>query len=179
MIRGWFMEIPSCHGRDGTHIPEFGMAARTSRSASALESASSEVLDGAGLIGDSIGITDLQLITTAGTTPGAPRFIIGTPSTEAEARAPEFTTVPAQRPSLSAETPGRLGDMLNRAVRAASARAPSAAMAMVDRQGAFRHEEAPAWVAEQHAPAVAEQLVAAVAGIGNQSFVMFLVACKI
>ena len=61
MIRGWFTEIPSWRGRDGTRIPEFGLAARTSRSESASESASSEVLDGAGVIGDSIGITDYAI----------------------------------------------------------------------------------------------------------------------
>ena len=47
--------------------------------------------------------------------------------------------------------------MLNRAVRAASARAPSAAIGRADRQRAFRHAEAPAWVAEQRVAAVAEQ----------------------
>ena len=158
------------------------MAAHTSRSEPASELDSSEVMDGAGIIGDSIGVADSQLLTTAGTTPGAPRFIIGTPSTEAAARAPEFTTVPAQRPGLSAETPRRLEDTLNPAVRAGSARAPSAATTMADRQGAFRHVEAPAWVAEQRAPAVAEQRVAAeeehVAGVANRSIVMFLVACN-
>ena len=59
MIRGWFTEIPSWRGRDGTRIPEFGMAARTCRSEWVLESASSEVLDGAGITGDSIGVTDI------------------------------------------------------------------------------------------------------------------------
>ncbi len=60
-IRGWFTEIPSWRGRDGTRIPEFGLAARTSRSESASESASSAVSDGAGVIGDSIGITDYAI----------------------------------------------------------------------------------------------------------------------
>ena len=169
MIRGWFTEIPSWRGRDGTRIPESGLAARTSRSESASESAGSEVLDGAGVIGDSIGITDTQCITTAGTTPGAARFITGTISTEEEAgaaelragaqrreqasgtsaRAAESTTVPAQPPGLSTETRRLLEDTPNPAVRAASARAPSAATTMADRQGAFRHAEAPASVAEQ------------------------------
>src|ERR1035437_9206404 len=100
------------------------MTARTSRSESASETASSAVLDGAGLIGDSIGKTDTQCITTAGTTPGAPRFTTGAVTTEEESRAAqlapaptqgtglppetladaaEFTTVPAQRPDLSTE----------------------------------------------------------------------------
>ena len=61
MIRGWFTEIPSWRGRDGTRIPESGLAARISRSDSALELAGSAVLDGAGVIGDSIGITDYAI----------------------------------------------------------------------------------------------------------------------
>ena len=89
MIRGWFTEIPSWRGRDGTRIPEFGLAARTCRSGWALESASSEALDGAGITGDSIGVADSQLLAAAGTTPGATRFITGTASTEAGARAAE------------------------------------------------------------------------------------------
>src|SRR5580704_14335733 len=131
------------------------MAARTSRSESASESASSAVLDGAGLIGDSIGITVTQFITTTGTTPGVPRFTTGTIFTEAEtytagltAPAADFvlapkpgaglptgtsaalagiTTVPAQRTGLSMETPELPEDTLNPAVKAAPARAPSAA----------------------------------------------------
>ena len=50
--------------------------------ARASESAGSAVLDGAGVIGDSIGITGTQSTTTAGTTPGAERFITGAISTE-------------------------------------------------------------------------------------------------
>ena len=76
MIRGWFTESPSWHGRAGTRIPEFGTAARTSRSEPASESAFSEDMDGAGLIGDSIGITERNFNNT-GTTPGATRFITG------------------------------------------------------------------------------------------------------
>ena len=96
MIRGWFTEIPSWRGRDGTRIPESGLAARTSRSESASESAGSEVLDGAGVIGDSIGITATQCITTAGTTPGAERFITEAVSTEVEAHAAEAATAQRQ-----------------------------------------------------------------------------------
>jgi hypothetical protein len=44
---------------------------------------------------------------------------------------------------------------------------------MEDRQGAIRHAEAPAWVEEQPVAAVEEQRAAAVAGVGNRSFVMF------
>ena len=99
--------------------------------------------------------------------------------TETSAGAAEFTTVPAQRPGLSTETPRLLEDTLHPAARAASARAPSAATAMADRPGAIRHAEAPASVAERRVAAVdlaaAEDLAAAVAGVGNRSFVMFLV----
>ena len=80
-----------------------------------------------------------QLMAAAGTTPGATRFITGAVSTEAEAarggaaasaatRGGSFPTVPAQRPGLSTETARRLEDTLHPAVRAASARAPSAAI---------------------------------------------------
>ena len=112
MIRGWFTEIPSWRGRDGTRIPESGLAARTSRSESASESASSAVLDGAGLIGDSIGITDTQCITTAGTTPGAARFITGAISTEEEARAAELA--PPRREQASSGNIGGRGGVYNR-----------------------------------------------------------------
>ena len=105
------------------------------------------------------------ILTTTGTTPGAPRFTTGTITTEEEARAAdlqraptqapglpaatsaeaaEFTTVPAERPGLSTETPRLLEDTLNPAVRAAFARAPSAATDRADRQEAIRRAEAPA-----------------------------------
>lgn len=66
------------------------MAAPTSLSEWASEWASMEVMDGAGIIGDSIGVADTQLLAAAGTTPGATRFITGTPTTEAGAQAAEF-----------------------------------------------------------------------------------------
>src|SRR5713101_1612367 len=78
----------------------------------------------------------------------------------------EIPTVPAQRPDLLKETTRLLEDTLNPAVRAVRARAPSAGTTMADRQGAFRHEEAPASVAEQH--------VVAAASIANRSFVVVL-----
>ena len=74
MIRGWFTEIRSWRGRVGTRIPESGLAVPISPSESVSESASLQGLDGAGVIGDSIGITDTQSITTRGTTPTAIRF---------------------------------------------------------------------------------------------------------
>jgi len=157
------------------------LAARTFRSEWATESASSEVLDGAGLIGDSIGVADSQHLTTTGTTPGATRFITVAASTELGARAADFPAVPAQRPQLSTETARLLEDTLHPAVRKASARAPSAASKRADRQRAIRHGERPASVAEKRVAAVAEgeHRVAEVVGIINQSFVMFSVDCKI
>ena len=92
MTRGSIMEIPSTRGRVGTPIPEFGLAVRTFRSESASESASSEVLDGAGIIGDAIGVAVSQLLAAAGITRGATRFITGTPSTGVEACAAEDST---------------------------------------------------------------------------------------
>src|SRR5271155_5789626 len=152
------------------------MAARTSRSDWASESASSAALDGAGVIGDSIAITTTHFITTAGTTPGAGRFTTGAISTEEEEAfvaaptratgpatldAAEFTIVPAQRIGLSTETTGPREDTLNPAVRAGRARAPLAVTTMADRQRAFRRAEAPASVAEGRG-VVAEGLAAAV-----------------
>ena len=58
MTRGWYTETPSCRGLDGTRIPEFGITARPSGSEPASESVGSEVMDGAGIIGIAIGMTD-------------------------------------------------------------------------------------------------------------------------
>jgi hypothetical protein len=152
------------------------MAAPTFRSDLDSESVSLAVLDGASLIGDSIGITTTQCITTAGTTPGATRFTAGAIFTEEQAGAAAlpataagFITARAGPTGLSTETPGLLEGTLNRAVRAGSAQAPSAATAMAGRRGATRHAEAPATVAEDFA---AEGDLAAVAGVGDRSFVM-------
>jgi len=95
------------------------------------------------------------------------------------AAAAGLKTVPARRPGLLKETITLLEDTLNTAVRAASARAPSATTTMADRQGAFHRAEAPASVAEGRRRMVVEDLTAAVAGIDNQSFVLFLAVCKI
>jgi hypothetical protein len=206
MTRGRFTDIPSWRGRDGTRIPESGLAGRTSILEWASESVGSEVLDGAGAIGDSIGVADTQCTTMAGTTPGAERFITGAISPAAEARAAELmvraaeltadaaelTAVPAQQPQpdLSTETGRLLEAMLNPAGKAAHARAPSAAMTMADKPRAIRHAEAPAWVAEQRVAAAAERVVAAVAeraaaaGVVDRSFadrslVMFFVMFRV
>ena len=61
------------------------MAAHTSRSESASESASSEVMDGAGATGDMIGTIDTQFMITKGTTRIATRFITGAITIEEEA----------------------------------------------------------------------------------------------
>ena len=87
MIRGWLMEIRSWRGRDGIRILEFGSAVRTCRGVAASESAGSEVMDGAGTTGDSIGGADTQCTAAAGTTLGATRSITGAISTGQEARA--------------------------------------------------------------------------------------------
>jgi hypothetical protein len=136
----------------------------------------------------------MQLMATTGTTRGAIRFtteaitieeeasVVLHPSYVAEdlAAALLFTTARVEPPSPSMEIPGPPEDMLNPTVRAASARVPSAATTMADRKEAFRHVEAPASVAAADFTAVeAEGLTAAVAGIGNRIFVMFLVDCEI
>lgn len=56
-------------------------------------------------------------------------------------------TIPGLRPGLSRETGRRLEDSVNPAVRAVSARAPSAATTTAERPGAIRHAGAPAWAA--------------------------------
>ena len=105
---------------------------------------------------------------------------MGTPE-----RAEEFTTVPAQRPILSAETPRRLGDTVNHTVRAASTLAPLAATTMAERPGAIHRAEAPASVAARRVAAVAlaaedfmavvaeEDFTVAGAGIGNRVSLCF------
>ena len=144
---------------------------------------------------------------TIGTTPGAPRFITGTTTTELEKRTANLAattadlaatraeivpaavkgtglavrtlavpaglkTVPLQRPGHLKETTMLLEDTLNLAVRAASARVPSATTTMAGRKGVFRHAEVPASAAE-------EGRVAAVAGTNNRSFVRFVVLREI
>lgn len=200
MIRGWFMEVPSWRGRDGTRIREFGMTAHTFRSELDSESDSSEDMAGAGVIGDLIGTTDTRFITTTGITREAARFTTETTITGAEASAADSTaivaeivpapmlgtdlpasvvekpTVPARSPGHSTETARRREDTRNRAVRAGPAQAPSPATTMADRREAFLHAEAPAWVAEGRV--AEEEGMAAVAGIDHQFLVQFLVVGK-
>jgi hypothetical protein len=118
----------------------------------------------------------MQYLTMAGITPGAERFTTGAVLPEEQASGAELSTVRGQRPGLSTEIGKRLGDTLHPAARAAYARAPSAATAMVDRKRVTRHAEAPVWVAVAR---VAEaDLMAVVVGGGNRSQVMFLVICE-
>jgi hypothetical protein len=131
----------------------------------ASESASSAVLDGDGVIGASTGMADTQCITAAGTSLAAERFTTGAISTAAESRA-AARSVPGLERGLSRETGRRLADTLHLVVRAAYARARSAATIMVESQGAIRHAEGPAWVAG----ALAEGLMAAAVVDRTRSF---------
>ena len=99
------------------------------------------------------------------------------PPIRTPAAAAGLKTVPAQQPGLSMETPELPEDTLNPAVKAAPARAHSAATTMADRRGAILHTEARASVAEEGRVA-AEDLAAVVANIDNQSFVRFLCFAK-
>jgi hypothetical protein len=167
-IRGWFMVVPSWHGRGGTHIPESGTTVRSSRSGSASESVFSEDLAGAGVIGDSIGITATQFTITTGTTRGAEHFTTGAISIEGEGTGAGDSIDPEEGRGRSTET-GRLPeDMRNLTVKAVPARGPSVATTVAERQEAFPHVGAPVLVeAEAFAAAVAEA-----AGIGNRSLVV-------
>ena len=144
------------------------------RSDSALELAGSAVLDGAGVIGDSIGMTTTQSTTTAGTTRAAERFITETISTGEEASAGVETNVQrgasgnrgvAKPPARPFEGDRRqLEDTPSPAARAAFAREPSAATATAERPGAIPRAEAPASVAEAFT-AVAEGMAAVAGGV--------------
>src|SRR5271157_4393045 len=107
------MEIPSWRGRGGIRIPASGMTGLTFRGESASMSVGSGVSDGAGVIGDSIGTTDTQPMTTTATTPGAERSITGTISTGVEASAAKVSTTLARDPGASTETAALRGDTEN------------------------------------------------------------------
>ena len=111
MILGWCTEIPSWRGLGGTRIPAFGMKALIFRGESALRSVRSQDGDGDGVIGDSIGITATQLLTTTGTTPTAAPSTTATISIGVVESAAAGSTVP--------ETPGLHEDMRNPEGRAA------------------------------------------------------------
>src|SRR5260370_12850004 len=77
-------------------------------------------------------------------------------------------TVPPQRPGLLKETTTRLEDTLNLAVRAASARVPSATTTMAGGVAVFRRAGMPAFAA-------AEGRAAAVAGIATLKFLRYTI----
>ncbi len=165
---------PILRGRGGTRILESGLAVRTSRSDSASASVGMEGLDGAGVIGDSIGIIDTQFMTTTGTTPTATHFTTGTTTTEVPARAADLTTAAVERvtapqgAALSTEIAGLLEDMLNPAARAASAQAPSVAAITAVGKGAFRHADSRASAAGVFTAVAAGGFTAVAAGAGNR-----------
>src|SRR5277367_1580940 len=173
MIRGWLTGIPLRLGRDGIHTLESGLEDRTSHLESASASAGGVDLDGDGVIGDSIGIITQCCLTTADTIPTAQRFITGAISIAAEWTARELSTGPGEWPGLSRGIGRRLADTQRRAVRAASARGPSAATTMVDRPGAIPRAEAPASVAAEGFTEVAGAATAAEGG-GNRDSGRFL-----
>ena len=86
MIRGWFTGVPSIRGRGGMHIREFGLEDLTCHSGLVLELGGSEVLAGAGDIGDLIGAADIRFMAAAGISPAVPRFTTGAISTGVAAR---------------------------------------------------------------------------------------------
>src|SRR5580704_13077509 len=106
-IRGWFTDIRSRHGQDGIRTLEFGLAARIYRLDLALESVGGEVSDGAGVIGDSTGITITRSITTAGITPAAERSTTEAVLPGLEACGAEVSTAEGQ--GRSTETGKRPG----------------------------------------------------------------------
>jgi hypothetical protein len=177
-IRGWFTELRSRPGRDGIHIPVFGMAGHISTSAVVSELASSEATDGAGLVGDSTGTTTIQFTTAVGITRGAARSTTGIVSiagralavvwgrgTETSAVAAECTTVRVEPPDRLKEIIGLRVDTPRPTARAASVRGLSADTIMAERPGPFLRAGAPVWAEEE--------LAAAVATIANETSVPY------
>ena len=175
-------------GRDGIHIPEFGLAARSCLGAEVLASAGTAASDGVGIIGDSIGAAGTRCTAAAGTTPAAIRFITGAittgrgarvaamaseagpdpalmQATDLPARTPkgaaERTTARALPPGLSTEIRRLLGDTRHLGARAARGRALSTATEKADRPKATHRAAALAWAEECVAVVVAECMVVA------------------
>jgi hypothetical protein len=145
----------------------------TFRSESASESGGSAVSDGAGVIGDSTGITITPCLTTADTFPVAQRFITGAISiaaerTVAESAVAELSIVPVREPGLSAETTGPPADTPRPAAKAGSARVPSAATSVAERLGAFPRAEAPASAAAEDFTGAEAVVTLAAEGDGNR-----------
>jgi hypothetical protein len=116
----------------------------TSHLESASESDGGAVLDGDGAIGDSTGITTPCCLTTEGITRGVPLFITGTIFIVGDSTMAGLSIIPVRPPGRSAVTTGLLEVTLNPVVKAASARAPSAASSAAERPAAFRPAVAPA-----------------------------------
>ena len=190
MTRGWFTEDQSIPGPDGTRTLASGLVGRTFRSDLDLELAGSAVMGGAGRIGDSIGMADIQSMAATGTTPGVERSTTETISTvqdvdltataDTEPTAGEFTTTREQcldhsteiaklredtrnRMADRAETARLREDMRNRtADRAEFTQEPSAATTVAGRSGVSPRVATPASVAE--ASTEAAEAVAFMAG---------------
>src|ERR1700678_1793903 len=160
-IRGRFMDIPSWVGRDGIRIPESGLADRIYPLDSASALGGSAVLDGDGVIGDSIGITTSYCTTTTRISRGARRSITGTIFIVAVGIVAELSTVPAERPGLLVGTGRRPEDMLHPAAKVACGRAHSAATSTVEKLVASRHAEARASADFTAAAVVADSTVEA------------------
>jgi len=144
-IRGWSMAARSLHGRAGIHIREFGLAGRTSPSASASESDGSADSDGAGAIGVLIGTAATRSITAGAITHEAVPFTTAVLSIVAALAAdsapeaqglsmetaalPEATRHPAAR---EASVPVRLADTTGAGKHVASHRAAAPALAAED-----------------------------------------------
>ena len=88
-------------------------------------------------------------------------------------------TIPGLRPGLSRETGRRLEDSVNPAVRAVSARAPSAATTTAERPGAIPPAEVPVSEGALAAAAAFMAVVDTAAGGGNHGFVMLPVELEI
>jgi len=163
---------------------EFGLADLTCHSDLALASAGSEVLAGAGDIGDLIGVADIPCMAVADISRAAPRFTTGPISIGlaelvaafiAEAFKPaetlvpagtwphaaEFTIAQARFPGHSMEVAKLLEDTRNLADRLAFAPAPLAALIMEDKPEASPHADSPASVVEAASTAVAGATVVA------------------
>lgn len=118
--------------------------------------------ESAGIAADlTVTVVDLAPVPMQGT--GRP---MGTLLAEAESSA-----VLALRHALSVATIRLLEGTPNPAARPVRARAPSAATIMADKPDPTRHAAAPAWGAGERE--AAEDLVVAVAGIGDQRCINF------
>jgi hypothetical protein len=150
-------------GRDGIRIRGFGLAGHICRLGSASELAGLAVLDGAGAIGDSTGITIMRCMAVADISRGAERFITVRTTTAADLVGTVRLSIGELELVRSKEIGERLGDtqrLTVRAafavragymVRAACARARSAGTITAESRGAIRHAEARASGAERAA----------------------------